>query len=308
MPTKKKSDGRWLRLILHGKVAREPAVREAVEGVRAAGHEVEVRVTWEPGDAERFAREAAEAGVEVMVAGGGDGTLNEVATGLLADREDAPRAMGLLPLGTGNDFARACGIPLEDPFAALTIVTDTEPVPIDVGKVNGRLFVNLASGGSGTEIIAETNEDLKKVLGSAAYLLTGLRRFLDIQPVEAKLSGPDLSWEGELIALAVGNGRFAGGGIPLCPDALLDDGQLDVSVLPAPAAEQRVERIVALLREGRGAIESEMESWRTDSLTIEVPESMYINLDGEPLKDTKFEFELLGKALAFHLPETAPLS
>lgn len=305
MPKERESDRRWMRVILHGKVAREPAVREAVEEVRAAGHEVEVRVTWEAGDAERFAREAADAGVDTVVAGGGDGTLNEVASGLLAGREQAPCAMGLLPLGTANDFARACGIPLDDPSAAIGLVTDTKPMPIDVGEVNGRVFVNVASGGSGTEIIAETNEDLKKVLGRAAYLLTGLRRFLDIQPVQVKLSGPDLSWDGELIALAVGNGRFAGGGIPLCPDARLDDGLLDVTFLPE--AGRRVEQITALLKEGHAAVASDVKGWRTDRLTVEVPDSMYFNLDGEPLDDTRFEFALRGKALPFHLPDEAPV-
>jgi lipid kinase YegS len=295
-----------MRVILHGKVAGEPAVREAVEWARSVGHEVEVRVTWEPGDGAAFAREAVEAGVDVVVAGGGDGTLNEVATGLLGDREKAPGAMGLLPLGTANDFARACGIPTDDPSAALAIVTGSEPKPIDVGEANGRVFVNLASGGSGTEIIAETNEDLKKVLGSAAYLLTGLRRFLDIQPVEAKLSGPDRSWEGSLIALAVGNARFAGGGIPLCPDARLDDGLLDVTVLPE--AGRRVEQITALLKQGREAVEPDVQSWRTDRLTVEVPDSMYFNLDGEPLEDTRFEFKLRRKALPFHLPDEAPVN
>ena len=100
-------------LILNGKSAGEAAVREAVASMRQAGMPLAVRVTWEAGDAQRYVREAVEAGAATVIAGGGDGTLHEVANALAAMEGDDLPSLGLLPLGTANDFARGAGIPLE---------------------------------------------------------------------------------------------------------------------------------------------------------------------------------------------------
>src|SRR5438067_11819094 len=109
---------RSLRLIVNGKVARSQALRVAVARQRELEHRVEVRVTWESGDARRFASEVSDA--EVVVAAGGDGTVNEVVHGLMALPADARPALGVVPPGTANDFARRCGIPC-DPGKALAL-------------------------------------------------------------------------------------------------------------------------------------------------------------------------------------------
>ena len=122
---------RSLLIALHGKQAANVRVRQAVAAQRKAGHKVEVRVTWEAGDVRRIVREAIDSRADTVVAGGGDGTINEVVDALIAhqsagsvrnlDNEPTARvgpALGILPLGTANDFARAAGIPL-DPVAAL---------------------------------------------------------------------------------------------------------------------------------------------------------------------------------------------
>ena len=138
---------RHLRLVLHGKAAARPEIREAVAAVRADGHRVEVRVTWEAGDSALFAKEAAAQGVEVVVAGGGDGSLNEVVSGVVDGSGPPKCSIALLPLGTANDFAHGCGIPVDDPTAALRLAAETEARPIDLCQINGRVFVNMATGG-----------------------------------------------------------------------------------------------------------------------------------------------------------------
>jgi YegS/Rv2252/BmrU family lipid kinase len=152
-----------MRLVLHGKQAQNPAVRAAVAAERASGHRVEVRVTWEAGDAARLAEEASRLGMARVAAGGGDGTINEVAAGLLSAKAAGGErpALAIVPLGTANDFAHACQIPI-DPAAALRLATTAEPRRIDVGQVAGRPFINLATGGFGTEITVETRPELKK--------------------------------------------------------------------------------------------------------------------------------------------------
>ena len=202
---------RW-RLILNGKSAGDDAVREAVGALRKAGVRLDVRVTWEGGDAEREVAEAIADGIDTIVAGGGDGTLSEVAT-TLAHRDasaDALPTLGLLPLGTANDFAGAAGIPSE-PDAALRLVRDSIAAPIDLLKLdaNGETHwaANLASGGFGTEVTTETHEGLKKLLGGLAYVLTGLSKLGRIEPLHATLRGPGFEWSGAFIALGIGNGH-----------------------------------------------------------------------------------------------------
>jgi diacylglycerol kinase family enzyme len=109
---------KFLRLAVNGKVAKNEALRAAVARQRGLGHRVEVHVTWEGGDARRFASQPEEA--DVVVAVGGDGTVNEVLYGLMTLRTEARPALAVIPLGTANDFARGCGIPL-DPSQALAL-------------------------------------------------------------------------------------------------------------------------------------------------------------------------------------------
>src|SRR5262245_61985081 len=137
-----------VRIVLHGKQAQNPDVRAAVRAVRESGHPVEVRVTWEAGDAARLTEEACRLGIPRVAAGGGDGTINEVTRGLLAARSDADSrpALAVVPLGTANDFAHACQVPL-DPAGAIHLAATARARRIDVGSVAGRPFVNVATGG-----------------------------------------------------------------------------------------------------------------------------------------------------------------
>jgi lipid kinase YegS len=163
--------------------------------LRDAGVQLDVRVTWEAGDAERYVAEAIADGIDAIVAGGGDGTLSEVAT-TLAHRDESAEALpalGLLPLGTANDFARAAGIP-DTPHAALRLLLQQPATPIDLLKLdaNGTTHwaANLASGGFGTQVTTETHEGLKKWLGGLAYVVTGLSKLGRIEPLQARLHGP----------------------------------------------------------------------------------------------------------------------
>lgn len=302
---------RW-RLILNGKAAGDDAVREAVQDARGRGIHLDVRVTWEGGDAERYVAEAIADGVDTVIAGGGDGTLSEVAT-TLAHREesaDALPSLGLLPLGTANDFASAAGIPAE-PDAALRLVAERPAQPLDLLRLeaNGQIYwcANLASGGFGTQVTVETDDGLKDLLGGLAYLVTGLSRLGRIEPVQARLRGPQFAWEGGFIALGVGNGRQAGGGQALCPDALIDDGLLEVTVIPDLAGEVAA-TLGTLVRGGkRAALERVAERRQLPWLEIDAPAPLVLNLDGEPVTAQHFRIECVRHRLRMHLPADCPL-
>ncbi len=287
-------------LILHGKQALNEDVRAAVQARREQGWELAVRVTWEGGDARRLVEEALDAGYTRIIAGGGDGTLRDVAEAMAQARTDA--SLVLMPLGTANDFAKAAGVPLE-PAMALALL-DVPPRAIDLGRVGGQIFLNMATGGFGSQVTANTSEDLKKILGGAAYLFTGLTRFSELTAAYAELDGPDFHWKGELLALGIGNGRQAGGGHELCPGAMADDGLLDVSILPAP--QEVVGALRELMSNGWG-LDAMFVRARLPWVQIKQAEGLYINLDGEPLEGEDLRFEALPAALRVHLPLGSPL-
>lgn len=288
-------------LILHGKQALNAEVRAAVQERREEGWQLDVRVTWEAGDAQRLVNEALQAGYPTLIAGGGDGTLRDVAEAMVLAKTKA--SLALLPLGTANDFAQAAGIGL-DPRIALALL-DTPAQPIDLGEVDGQVFLNMATGGFGSNVTANTSEDLKRVLGGAAYFLTGLSRFAEVQSSFGRFTGPDFHWQGEFLALGIGNGRQAGGGHVLCPQARVNDGLLDVCIVPA--AVDVVSTLGTLLSGGINGLQSVALSARLPWLEVEAPEGLDLNLDGEPMESRKLRFAVMPAALRVHLPEDSPL-
>ncbi|MDP3845483.1 MAG: lipid kinase YegS [Pseudomonas sp.] len=288
-------------LILHGKQALNNEVRSAVTARREEGWQLDVRLTWEAGDAQRLVNEALQVGYPILIAGGGDGTLRDVVEAMVQAKATA--SLALLPLGTANDFARAAGVALE-PLAALALL-DEPAQAIDLGEVDGQVFLNMATGGFGSNVTANTSEELKRVLGGAAYFLTGLTRFAEVHSSFGRFSGPGFSWEGEFLALGIGNGRQAGGGHLLCPQARVNDGLLDVCIVPAPA--DVVGTLGTLLSGGINGLQSVALSARLPWLEIEAPEGLDMNLDGEPMESSRLRFAAMPAALRVHLPVDSPL-
>lgn len=288
-------------LILHGKQALNEPLRAAVMAKRKQGWDIAVRVTWEGGDASRIVHEALEAGYPTLIAAGGDGTLRDVAEAMVLAGGDA--SLALLPLGTANDFATAAGVPID--IAEALELLDHPPTAIDLGEVDGQLFLNMATGGFGSNVTANTPEDLKKLLGGAAYFLTGLSRFAEVRSAFGRFTGPDFSWEGEFLALGIGNGSQAGGGHVLCPKARVDDGLLDVCIVPA--APDAVGTLGTFLSGSINGVESVSKMVRVPWLEVEAPEGLDLNLDGEPMRGTKMRFSARAQALRVHLPEYSAL-
>lgn len=300
------------RLILNGKATGNEDVREAVAAMRERGVQLEVRVTWESGDAKRYVAEAIAHGVDTIIAAGGDGTLSEVAE-TLAHREesaDALPSLGLLPLGTANDFATAAEIP-DEPLAALELIMHAPARPVDLLRIDadGKVWwcANVASGGFGTEVTVETDEGLKKVLGGLAYLVTGISRLGRIDPIQARVRAPGFEWAGGFIALGVGNGRQAGGGQVLCPEALIDDGVLDITVIPELSGEV-ASTFAALVKGGkRGALEQVAERVQAPWVEIDAELPLTLNLDGEPVQARHFRIDCVPGRVNLHVALDSPL-
>ncbi|HEX5664966.1 MAG TPA: lipid kinase YegS [Xanthomonadaceae bacterium] len=305
------SPRRW-RLILNGKSAGDEPLRAAVAAMRARAIALSVRVTWEAGDAERYVAEAIADGIDTVIAAGGDGTLSAVATALAHRDEgaDALPTLGLVPMGTANDFADAAQIP--EPVADAFDLIQSQPArPIDLLKLvaNGSVHwaANLASGGFGTQVTVDTPDGMKKLLGGLAYLVTGMSKLGRIEPLRARIHGPGFEWEGGFIALGVGNGRQAGGGQALCPDARIDDGLLDVTIVPELEGEVAA-TLATMLTDGRHAALDRIATRRQlPWLEIDAVEPIVLNLDGEPVESGHFRIDCVPGRVRMHLPPDCPL-
>ena len=289
-------------LILNGKSADNLPLRDAIAKLRDEGVEIHVRVTWEKGDAQRYVDEARQLGVETVIAGGGDGTINEVSTALIQSQGDNIPALGILPLGTANDFATSVGIP-DDLDKALKLAIAANATAIDMVQVNDKTcFINMATGGFGTRITTETREKLKAALGGVSYFIHGLMRMDTLKPDVCDIRGEDFHWQGKALVIGIGNGRQAGGGQQLCPTALINDGLLQLRIF---TGEELLPGLLSALTqsEDNPNIIEGASSW----FDIRAPHEITFNLDGEPLSGQEFHIEILPEALRCRLPPGCPL-
>ncbi|RKF17781.1 lipid kinase YegS [Alginatibacterium sediminis] len=294
-----------VRLIINGKKAGLQPVRDAVYQIRDQGCDLEVRSTWEAGDVLRLVQEARQQGVDRIIAGGGDGTVNEAVDALMTLPKDERCELAILPLGTANDFATSLGQAL-DPLGALQLAYSGASEAIDIGKINKRHFVNIATAGFGAKVTAQTPIALKNFLGGGAYTLQGLIQALDFVPYTGTLKMAGKERRTEVVVGGVCNGRQAGGGQVLAPQAYINDGLLDVvGVVQFPAVE--LSNVV------RALLDPNIESnfvFREQVPSLEFEshgEIMPINLDGEPYAPRKAQIELIRAAVRLVVPENCPL-
>ena len=275
------------------------ALRESVVSLRGAGHEVEVRQAFEEGDGERFARAAAGAGVDLVIAAGGDGTINEVVNGLGACSR-RPR-FAVVPLGTANDFALGLGIPSQVD-EAMRIAVSGRAREVDLPIVNQRYFLNVSTGGFGAEATEHAAAESKRLLGAWAYLITGARQFVDLEPVGGLVEADGrVVFSGDFLLFAVGNGRQTGGGSLLTPRAELNDGLLDLLVV---RAVQRLDFLSMLpdLRSGTHLESPDILYTQARRLVITTEETLSVNADGEPIRGTRFDYRLDSERLVIVAP------
>ena len=293
-----------IRVVLNGKKAALEPVRAAIYSARESSR-VDVRVTWEAGDVRRLVLEACAEGCRRLVAGGGDGTVNEVVDAMLQLPADERPELAILPLGTANDFATACSIP-SDPLSALGLAQSGRSCAVDAVRANEFHFINVASGGFGAQVTANTPVAVKNFLGGGAYTLSGMVQALSFVPYEGELRMPEESSRNEVIVGAVCNGRQAGGGQKLAPNAKINDGLLDIVAL-TNFPKENVGQVLKELAEPEtnGAyVKRYRVPWAEWESDVEMP----INLDGEPIKVRKIRFEAIPRAIKLVLPEDCPLT
>lgn len=269
------------RLIYNPSSGREEMRRrlaDILQRLDQGGIEASCHATTGEGDATAAAVDAVERGYDMIIAAGGDGTLYEVVNGM-AGRENLP-PLGVFPLGTTNDFARGLGIPRNwEDYCDLVIRQQTRP--IDVGKANDRYFINIAGGGTLTELTYDVPSRLKTMIGQLAYYIKGVEKMVSLSPQELIIhaEGQETIHD-EFMLFLITNTNSVGGFEKLAPGARIDDGMLDVIALKKCNLAEFV-RVVTLALRGEHLNDKKVIYFRTPSMEVTSPGKVLLNLDGE---------------------------
>ncbi|MGG2196927.1 MULTISPECIES: diacylglycerol kinase [Paenibacillus] len=268
------------RLIYNPSSGREEMKRrlpDVLQRLERGGLETSTHATIGEGDATLAAADAVARGFDIIIAAGGDGTLNEVINGM-AEKENRP-PLGILPLGTTNDFARALNIPRHWE-GAVDVILQQHTRIIDVGKVNQRYFINIAGGGSMTELTYEVPSKLKTMIGQMAYYMKGLEKLPRLRPIELYIRTPEVELHEEVMLFLISNSNSVGGFERLAPDASLSDGLFDVLILKKCNLAEFI-RVVSLALRGEHLSDPNIIYLQTNQIQVTSPDYVQLNLDGE---------------------------
>lgn len=261
-----------------GREAFKKYLPEVLEKFEQAGYETSCHATTCEGDATKAAKVAAERGFDLVVAAGGDGTLNEVVNGI-AELEVRPK-IAVIPVGTTNDFARAVGIPLNDVLSAADTILEGSSKAIDIGLVNDQYFVNIAGGGRLTELTYEVPSKLKTILGQLAYYLKGIEMLPSIRPTEVEIEYDGKLFQGEIMLFLVSLTNSVGGFEKLAPDSKLNDGLFDLLILKKANLAEFI-RVASLALRGEHINDEHIIYTKANRIKILPKDKMQLNLDGE---------------------------
>ena len=240
-------------------------------------------------------------GYEFLILGGGDGTVSSVVD-FLADRGTL---LGLLPLGTANDFARTLDIP-EDIEEACKLIANGNVVDIDLGLAGDNFYVNVASVGLSVEATRALSPWLKKSTGPLAYPVAAIRAFLKHEPFSARLTFPEGDHEpveyDRLLQVAVGNGRFYGGGMVVAPQSGIDDRSLDIYAIEM-GRHRDLFGVARYLKSGDFIRSDSVGHFRTPRVRLETDPDLPVNIDGEVVARTPQDFSVAQNALNVLVPQ-----
>ncbi|MCJ1910224.1 diacylglycerol kinase [Planococcus ruber] len=250
---------------------------EVLEKMEQAGYETSCHATTGEGDAAKAASLAVERNYDLIVAVGGDGTLNEVVSGV-STFENRPK-IGLIPMGTTNDFARAVHIP-RDINKAVDIILQGDSIPVDVGLMGDRHFINIAGGGRLTELTYEVPSKLKTVLGQMAYYLKGIEMLPSIRSSRVRIEYDGNVFEDQAMMFLIGLTNSVGGFEKLAPDASINDGKFTLLILKEVNMAEFI-RLATLALRGEHLSDPHVIYAKASKIAVTSDERVLLNLDGE---------------------------
>jgi diacylglycerol kinase (ATP) len=234
--------------------------------------------------------------VDLVIVGGGDGTLNAAVDALVKTK----LPLGILPLGTANDLARTLGIP-NSLAEACEIIAGGELRPIDLGWVNGKHFFNVASMGLSVKITQRLTKEVKRRWGIFAYAAIALQVIWESRPFSAEIRMKDQSFRVKTVQIAIGNGRYYGGGMAVVHDATIDDQRLDLYSLEIKHWWQIIPLLPAM-RQGKHIRWRAVRALQGTEFVISTRKPRPINTDGEITAYTPATFRVIPKAISVLVP------
>ena len=253
-----------------------------------------------PGEGDACAAIRALAGeVDLVILGGGDGTMNAAAEALV----ETGLPLAILPLGTANDLARSLGLPL-DPLAAARFIPTAAPQPVDLGWVNGHYYFNVASIGFSAELAGELTSEAKKRFGVFGYAVAAVRVLRRVRPFGVTIEHDGTVEKVTTIQVSVGNGRHYGGGMTVEETATVDDGKLDFYSLEV-AHWWRLLMLLPALRKGTQGKAADVRAFSTTEIVVKTKKPRPVNTDGELSTYTPAHFKVLPKAVRIISPAPA---
>ncbi|MCR2823438.1 diacylglycerol kinase [Lederbergia panacisoli] len=274
------------------------SLADVLHKLETAGFETSCHATTGEGDAIKAARTAVQRKFDIVIAAGGDGTINEVVNGL-AEQEYRPK-LGVIPTGTTNDFARALNIP-RDIDSAVDIIIRNETIPVDIGRMNDSYFINIAGGGRLTELTYEVPSKLKTVLGQLAYYLKGIEMLPSIHAAEVSIEYDGKLFEGEIMLFLIGLTNSVGGFEKLAPDSSVNDGLFTLMILKKTNLAEFI-RIASLALRGEHINDPNLIYTKANHIKIKSREKMQLNIDGEYGGLLPAEFSNLYRHLEVFVP------
>jgi diacylglycerol kinase (ATP) len=271
-------------------------VREVEEYLRSRGARADCEPTTGPDDLVRIAAESSRAGYDRVVVCGGDGTLNLA----LREFDLAKGTLALIPTGSGDDFARVMGIP-RNIRGACDVVLDGRVREVDVALANNLRYLGVAGLGFDSEVAEFANREVKFLRGSAVYLYAIFRVLPKFTPRPVRIRSEAGTRDVRIMFAAVGNSRQYGGGIRITPDAIVDDGLLDLCIVHETTRGQLLKTLPKAYT-GAHVKSPFVEMSRGREVHFESEQAMAVYADGEPLTRTPVSFGVAGERLKIVVP------
>ena len=253
------------------------ALPDVLIKLEKAGYETSAYATERAGDATKEAERALEQEYDLLIVAGGDGTLNEVVNGI-AEQPNRPK-LGIIPMGTVNDFGRALHLP-SNIMKAVDVIVNGHTTQVDIGKMNSRYFINLAAGGKLTEVSYETPSKLKSIVGPFAYYIKGFEMLPQMKAVDIRIEYDDEIFQGEALLFLLGLTNSMAGFEKLVPDAKLDDGYFTL-IIVEKANLAELGHIMTLASRGEHTKHPKVIYKKAKSVSISSFANMQLNVDGE---------------------------
>ncbi|CAM3287679.1 diacylglycerol kinase [Vagococcus fessus] len=275
-----------------GKEVLKKNLPDVLNILECAGYEASAFATTpEPDSAKNEAARAALAGFDLIVAAGGDGTINQVINGI-APLENRPR-MAILPGGTTNDYARALKVPRDNILEAARVIAKGQTVRMDIGMANETYFMNIGAGGYLTELTYEVPSRLKSVFGYLAYLVKGAEMLPRVKPINMRLVYDDGEYVGQASMFFLGLTNSVGGFEKIAPNAQLDDGKFSLIIVKTANLVEILHLAALMIHGGKHVDDPRILYIKTSKLyaeTLDDGVEMMINLDGEYGGDAPMQF------------------